>query len=166
MKSLFRKRTESISWWNRHGRNGFPVGNRALLTATRRTQVRKFETILMLATTLLLTLSVMSCGDDEAPEPDIRIESSRFFPAHKEIQAGESVRWVNVNRKGDTRTVTSGLVDSTATHGLLFDESLEGYESGEAFGQSYSYKFEERGVWHYFTRLPADNQYTGTIVVR
>lgn len=129
----------------------------------------RIRTVLMLAAALALMPAVMSCGD-EAPGADVevRIETTRFFPTPVEIGVGETVRWVNRLPKSsaNVRTVTSGLVDSTETHGLLFDVTLEGRESGEAFGQSYDHTFEDRGVWHYFTRNPQDDQFTGMVVVR
>ena len=132
--------------------------------------MEKIRTVLMLATALVLIPAVMSCGDDEAPGADheVKVQRAAFFPSTVELQVGESVRWVNILSKSpeNLRTVTSGLVDSTETHGLLFDVTLEGYESGEAFGQNYTHKFEDRGVWHYFTRNPQNDQFTGMVVVR
>jgi len=129
--------------------------------------LRRFKTILMLATALAMTPAVMSCGDD-APEAsaEVQIKRDAFFPSSIEILAGETVSWVNVLSRSaeNLRTVTS--VDSTETHDLLFDVALEGYESGEAFGERYTHKFKERGVWHYFTRNPQDDQFTGMVVVR
>lgn len=132
--------------------------------------MRKFKTVLMLATVLVLMPAVMSCGDDEAPGADheVKVRRADYFLENLEVQVGETVRWVNILPRSaeNVRTVTSGLVDSTETHGLLFDATLEGFESGEAFGQSFTYRFEERGVWHYFTRNPPDERFTGMVVVR
>jgi plastocyanin len=129
-----------------------------------------FKTVLMLATTLVLSPAVMSCGDDVAPGADheVKVRERDFFQENLEVQVGETVRWVNTLSRSpeNVRTVTSGLVDSTETHGLLFDVTLEGFESGEVFGQSFTHKFEERGVWHYFTRNPPNDQFTGMVVVR
>jgi plastocyanin len=124
----------------------------------------------MLATALVLIPAFMSCGDDEAPGADheVKVREKDFFQANLEVQVGQTVRWVNTLSKSadHLRTVTSGLVDSTENHGLLFDETLEGFESGEVFGQSFTHRFEERGVWHYFTRNPPNDQFTGMVVVR
>ena len=130
--------------------------------------MKRFGTIMLGAAGLVALLVLGSCGDD-APGPDheVRVETARFFPNQLDIRPGESVRWVNILPKSpdNIRTVTDGMPDSTMA-GSEFDVSLQGHESGEAVGESYTRTFGGRGDFPYFTRFPSSNQFTGIVRVR
>jgi plastocyanin len=110
------------------------------------------------------------CGEDEqvpAADHEVKIRRTDFFPDSLFIEAGESVRWVNTLSQStqNTRTVTSGNGPSDPQAGTLFDATLEGYASGNAFGDFFVYLFEDPGRYPYFTRLPAGEGYSGVIIV-
>jgi len=110
---------------------------------------------------------VAGCGDDSpGADHEIRIETARFFPKDPDVRPGETVRWYNALPKSaeNARTVTSGTGPDDPDAGKLFDVTLQGYE-GKNF-DDYTYKFTERGTYPYFTRLPADGEYGGTVTVR
>jgi plastocyanin len=102
----------------------------------------------------VLIFAAASCGDEEtsgpAPDVTIRVNESNFNPASREIHVGQTVEWENRYRDG--RTVTSGLGPDDPDAGLLFDEELAGYPSGEAVGGKFRFKFLEADTVHYFSR--------------
>ena len=131
--------------------------------------MRQVEMRIRVGAVLAALLVLVSCGDDEPPGADheIKIRAMDFFGNDLSIRPGETVEWVNTLARPDTRTVTSGRpTDDVSTHGLLFDETLLGHKDGEAFGQRFTFKFEDPGEYVYFTRLPGDNQFTGIIRVQ
>jgi hypothetical protein len=43
---------------------------------------------------------------------------------------------------------------------------LRGYSSGQAEGESFIYKFEDRGSFPYFSRLPEGHEFHGLVDVQ
>jgi len=110
-----------------------------------------------------------SCGDDSTKvdaDVEVRIERARFFPNEVSISPGAKVRWVNVLPRSaeNERTVTSGTKDDPDA-GSLFDVTLKGYASGEPEGETFVFEFDEPAVYHYFSRLPTGEEFTGTVTV-
>jgi len=109
------------------------------------------------------------CSEDEqvpAADHEIKIRRTDFFPDSLFVNAGETVRWVNTLSQStqNTRTVTSGTGPSDPQAGSLFDVTLEGYSSGNAFGDFFVFQFQDPGRYSYFTRLPAGEGYSGVII--
>lgn len=125
----------------------------------------------LLACSLALGAFFAACGDDATlPKADheVEVRTADFFPATLEISTGESVRWVNVLRKGadSPRTVTSGVGPADPQAGSLFDEELDGYGSGDRTGEAFVRRFDEPDTVYYFSRLPAGHEFTGRVIVR
>jgi plastocyanin len=114
-------------------------------------------------------LALAACGEEEGPGADyeIRIETARFFPSTLDIPAGSNVRWVNVLSRApeNLRTVTSGSLPPDASDGAAFDDTLQGYPPGTGRGETVTRRFDEPGVYPYFTRIPAGSEYAGSITV-
>jgi plastocyanin len=112
--------------------------------------------------------AVIGCGDDPQKEGDytVQIQTFRFFQDPISVPVGSTVRWVNVNPRDSVRTVTSGTGPADSTAGTLFDEVLHGYPPGEPEGESFIYKFEDRGSYPYFSRLPEGHEFHGLIEVQ
>jgi plastocyanin len=123
--------------------------------------------LIVLASLLVLG---SGCGEDEqvpAADHEVKVRRSDFFPDSLFVEAGESVRWVNTLSQSteNRRTVTSGDGPSDPQAGTLFDAVLEGYSSGNAFGDYFVYLFQDPGRYPYFTQLPAGGEYSGVIIV-
>jgi len=121
------------------------------------------------AAVLCLALS-FSCGSDNGPRVDtrIRVERFRFFPNQVDVRPGTRVRWVNVERRANDATfsVTSGTGPDDPEAGALFDRTLLGAPQGEPEGDDFIYKFDERGTFFYFSRLPEGGEFMGRVTVR
>jgi plastocyanin len=117
---------------------------------------------------MLIAGGVAGCGDDAQKQGDytVQIQTFRFFQDPIYIPVGSTVRWVNVNPRDSLRTVTSGTGSQDSTAGALFDEVLHGYSSGQAEGESFIYKFEDRGSFPYFSRLPEGHEFHGLVEVQ
>ena len=127
--------------------------------------------ILLAAAAAAVALGAAACSDSATkPKADeeVEIQTARFFPAQVNTLPGRKVLWVNVIRKGEgsLRTVTSGKpTDPDSLQGLLFDVELDGFASGDPFGDTYLHTFTERDTIHYFSRYPVGAEYTGRIIV-
>ncbi len=130
--------------------------------------------ILFLFIPIVLTAAFLaSCGDDQtkpAANEEVEVLTESFLPAQVEITTGQSVRWVNNLRKdaNSLRTVTSGKpTDPPEMQGLLFDVELDGYDSGEPWGDVFVFEFNDPEVdtVYYFSRYPAGNEFTGRVLV-
>ena len=117
---------------------------------------------------VLIAVGLAGCGDDPQKKADytVEIQTFRFFQDPISIPVGSSVRWVNTNPRDSIRTVTSGTGPQDSTAGALFDEVLHGYAPGEPEGESFIYIFEDRGSYHYFSRLPEGHEFHGLIEVQ
>jgi plastocyanin len=117
---------------------------------------------------LLTGWGVAGCGDDAQKQADytVQIQTFRFFQDAISIPVGSTVRWVNMNPEDSLRTVTSGTGPEDSTAGALFDETLHGYSSGHAEGESFIYKFADRGSYVYFSRLPPGREFHGLVEVQ
>ena len=117
---------------------------------------------------LLIAGALLGCGDEPQKQGDytVQIQTFRFFQDPITIPVGSTVRWVNVNPEDSVRTVTSGTGSQDSTAGALFDVTLHGYPPGEPEGDDFIYKFEERGSFPYFSRLPAGHEFHGLIEVQ
>lgn len=124
---------------------------------------------LLFFTALLLALAMVSCGDSstdpdingnddngtgtEEPAPnEVDIVGQSYSPSNLEVEAGTTVTWEN---KSDlVHTVTSGS-----------DRTADGmFDSGNlSEGDTFSYTFNEVGVFDYFC-MPHQNM-TATITV-
>lgn len=127
-------------------------------------------TFRMLLAAAALLVFAAACDDEPKPDVDveIRIETARFFPSAVTVGPGSRVRWVNVLRReeGNVRTVTSGTGPDDPDAGMMFDAPLQGYASGEAEGENFTFRFDSFGTFHYFTRLPNGQEYGGTVTVQ
>jgi plastocyanin len=123
-----------------------------------------------LGTLLVAGLLAPGCDNTEFPEAneEVRIEEGRFFPVPVEVSAGGTVRWVNILPRSaeNVRTVTSGSPEDSAAAGALFDVTLEGRDTGEVEGDAFTYRFNERGTFAYFSRNPETPVLKGTVIVR
>jgi plastocyanin len=120
---------------------------------------------------LVLAACLAACGEDSAlpdAEYEVEVRTADFFPATLVINSGERVRWVNVLRRAadSPRTVTSGGGPDDPQAGVLFDEELDGYGSGDRNGEAFVRKFDEPDTVFYFSRLPAGRGFTGRVIVR
>ena len=89
----------------------------------------------LLFLTVLLLLFVVACEDDNdeiRPENEVWMSANSFLPANLEVDPRTTVRWVN------NSSVTHDVVSNTG----LFNELLSP-------GQSYSYTFNNSGVFNY-----------------
>ncbi|MDQ3833953.1 MAG: cupredoxin domain-containing protein [Actinomycetota bacterium] len=77
----------------------------------------------------------------------VTIQPSGFYRANLPVEPGTTVQWNNVDTKSHTVTSDDGAFDS-----------------GEIRpGQTFNFKFDEPGRWHYHSELDPDFQ--GTIIV-
>jgi plastocyanin len=121
-----------------------------------------------LVASVLIGWAVLGCGDDPKAQGDytVQIQTFRFFQDPIMVPVGSTVRWVNVNPLDSVRTVTSGTGSADTTAGALFDVTLHGYAPGEPEGEDFIYKFEERGSYPYFSRLPQGHEFHGLVEVQ
>lgn len=117
---------------------------------------------------VMIAGGVAGCGDEVQKQGDytVQIQTFRFFQDPLFIPVGSTVRWVNVNPRDSIRTVTSGTGPEDSTAGALFDEVLHGYSSGQPEGESFIYKFDDRGSFPYFSRLPSGHEFHGLVEVQ
>lgn len=89
-------------------------------------------------------------ASDEAGEPTVTIERSRFVPEDVTIAAGGSVEWVNLDPFAHTVTAR--------------DDSAMDFDSGElAQDETFTQTFDEPGTFRYFCRIHPTMR--GTVVV-
>lgn len=121
-----------------------------------------------LVTSVVIGWAVVGCGDEPQQQGDytVQIQTFRFFQDPISVPVGSTVRWVNVNPLDSVRTVTSGTGSQDSTAGALFDVMLHGYPPGEPEGDDFVYKFEERGSYPYFSRLPQGHEFHGLVEVQ
>ena len=121
-----------------------------------------------LVASVLVGWAMVGCGDEPQKQGDytVQIQTFRFFQDPIAIPVGSTVRWVNVNPLDSVRTVTSGTGPADSTAGDLFDVTLAGYAPGDPEGDSFIFKFEDRGSFPYFSRLPAGHEFHGLIEVQ
>jgi plastocyanin len=117
---------------------------------------------------VLAASALLACGSDEPPSADftVEIQEFRFFEKALVVPVGSTVRWVNSNPRDSLRTVTSGSGPADTTAGAMFDQTLRGRESGQVEGEDFIFKFEDRGSYAYFSRLPRGSEFTGSVVVQ
>ncbi len=125
----------------------------------------------LLVCSLVLGALAAGCGDEASlpdAEHEVQVRTEDFFPVTLDIAAGERVRWVSILRQGtdSRRTVTSGTGPADPQAGVLFDEELDGYGSGDRTGETFVFRFDEPDTVFYFSRLPAGREFTGRVIVR
>lgn len=90
--------------------------------------MRVFKTGLL----ILLAVPALALGADTA---EVRIRDYRFEPASIQVRAGDTVRWINDEKR--------------TSHSVLF-EGPAGFESERFFpGESWSRRFEQPGSYPY-----------------
>jgi plastocyanin len=94
---------------------------------------------------ILLALAFAACSV-QAVTNQVTILSSGFSPASKTINAGDSIRWVNLDDYEHTTVSDTGLWNS----GILY------------YGGSYTVTFNTPGTYGYYDQF---DYFTGTIVV-
>jgi len=148
------------------GVDALTVGFRTGTIRGRRSSVRFLKRFLVAS--VLAGCCVAGCDDEVQKQGDytVQIQTFRFFQDPIAIPVGSTVRWVNVNPHDSLRTVTSGTGSQDSSAGALFDEVLRGYSSGQAEGESFIYKFEDRGSFPYFSRLPEGHEFHGLVEVQ
>lgn len=109
----------------------------------------KTRTMIAAASTALL----LGCAGIQAePETvEVELKDNRFHPAEIEINAGDTVRWVNV--------------ESRTSHDVYFPD--HGIESERFFPEeSFEHTFEEPGTYEYHCRPHEDRDMRGVVIVR
>ena len=102
----------------------------------------------------LLLLAVFAAtgvsGWSESTTPPVRVRVSLlgFTPSTRTVHAGTTVTWLNDDERPHTVTSADGFFASQAI----------------ASGESFSFRFDTRGVYPYFSGFQPDLM--GTIVVR
>ena len=107
----------------------------------------------------------------EAPDGDVRVtDDLTFEPETFEIDAGETVTWVNVGRNDHTVTAFEGEIPDEAAYfasgGFESEEvAREAYPEG-ALGNhdTFEHVFEASGEYRYFC-VPHEGAQRGTIIV-
>jgi plastocyanin len=87
-------------------------------------------------------------AESATPPVQVRVSLFGFTPSTRTVQAGTTVTWLNDDERPHTVTSADGFFASQAI----------------ASGESFSFRFDTRGVYPYFSGFQPDLM--GTIVVR
>ncbi|MFB6135589.1 MAG: plastocyanin/azurin family copper-binding protein [Halobacteriaceae archaeon] len=101
-------------------------------------------------------------GDDTTtPPPDtaktITMEGTSFKPMVVEVDAGATVKWVNNDSSVVAHYVTSGQLVDNATEWDLDETTAE--------GESFTHKFEEKGVYTFYSQTSGKSSMCGAVLV-
>jgi plastocyanin len=107
---------------------------------------------ILLATLLTIALA----GLATAAEHDVEQQGLTFVPADLTIEVGDTVNWMWTS---GSHTVTNGADLDDPDLGTLFDAPLN------ADNATFSYTFDEEGVFPYLCRPHASLDMVGTITV-
>lgn len=105
-----------------------------------------------LITGIALALAAGCTSSQAEPETvTVELKDNKFHPAEIEINAGDTVRWENVERR--------------TSHDVYFPD--HGIESERFFPEeSFEHTFEEPGTYEYHCRPHEDRDMRGVVIVK
>lgn len=100
-----------------------------------------------------------------AAEHEVRMKGFRFVPSELEIQAGDTVRWVNSTRI--VHTVTADPSRARRADSVRLPAEAEPFDSGfMRAGKEYTHTFTEPGEYRYFCIPHEMAGMIGTVTVK